>query len=78
MSKECYTMMMGAEKLAVTPAPKVKEGEEHEDFEEKPLNDEEEKLSGELYDILCQVCTSEALGVVKAVNDMQGMAAWRK
>ena len=65
MSSECYKLMVGAEKVM-------------DEYEEKPLNDGEEKVSGELHDILCQVCTSDPLGVVKAVNDMQGVAAWQK
>jgi hypothetical protein len=32
---------------------------------------------GELYDILCQNCTGEALSIVKAVTDMEGWTAWK-
>ena len=36
---------------------------------------EQEMRSGELYDVLCQFCTGEALGIVKAALDMHGFAA---
>ena len=39
---------------------------------------QQEARSGELYDVLCQYCTGEALGIVKATTDMQGFAAWQK
>ena len=34
--------------------------------------------SAELYDILCQACTGEALSLVRAVEDMLGITAWNK
>jgi hypothetical protein len=33
--------------------------------------------SGELFDILCQVCGGEALSLVKSVTDLNGFAAWQ-
>ena len=39
---------------------------------------EQEARSGELYDLLCQFCTGEALGIVRSAADMQGFAAWQK
>jgi hypothetical protein len=33
--------------------------------------------SGELYDILCQNTTGEALSVIKMVGDMEGIKAWQ-
>jgi hypothetical protein len=33
--------------------------------------------SGELYDILCQVCGGEALSLIKSVLDLNGFAAWQ-
>ena len=37
-----------------------------------------EKLSDELYDILCQCCSGEALQVIRTVTEMQGWEAWSK
>ena len=34
--------------------------------------------SAELYDILCQACTGEALSLVRSVDDMLGLTAWNK
>ena len=39
---------------------------------------QDEQRSGELYDILCQHCTGEALGVIRLVDDMKGFTAWVK
>ena len=36
------------------------------------------KRSGELYDVLCQYCTGEALLIVRSVDDMKGISAWQK
>ena len=36
------------------------------------------KLSGELYDILSQYCTNEALTVIRSVETCQGFVAWQK
>lgn len=46
--------------------------------EETELPQEMEPRSGELYDILCQHCKGEALGVVRATKDMRGFEAWQK
>ena len=46
--------------------------------EEVDVPVEQEAWSGELYDVLCQFCTGEALGIVRATTDMQGFAAWQK
>ena len=37
-----------------------------------------DKMSGELYDILSQYCTGEALSVIKGVTSFQGFLAWQK
>ena len=36
------------------------------------------KISEELYDILSQYCTGEALSVVKGVMSFEGFFAWQK
>ena len=46
--------------------------------EEAELSKELEQRSSELYDILCQFCTGEALLVVKSVDDMEGIKAWQR
>jgi hypothetical protein len=44
----------------------------------RDLSDEFTKhRSGELYDILCQNCTGEAMSLVKSVEDMEGFRAWQ-
>ena len=37
-----------------------------------------DKLSGELFDILCTVCKSEALSIVRSEEGMQGFQTWHK
>ena len=34
------------------------------------------KVSAELFDMLRQACTGDALTCVRAVNDMRGLTAW--
>ena len=46
--------------------------------EEIDLKDVMEKRSAELYDVLCQYCTGEALMIVRSVDDMRGICAWTK
>ena len=46
--------------------------------EEVDVPVEQEARSGELYDVLCQFCAGEALGIVRSTTDMQGFAAWQK
>ena len=36
------------------------------------------KMSGELYDILSQYCTGEALSVIKGVTSFEGFLVWQK
>lgn len=55
--------------------------EVEEDFDENlsvTSGSQDEQRSGELYDILCQHCTGEALGVIRLVDDMKGFTAWVK
>ena len=66
MSNEAYQMMTNVEK-------KSAEINEHDE-----LDMGQEQVSGELYDVLCQFCTSEALTVIKGVDDMEGIAAWQR
>ena len=46
--------------------------------EDSELDDDMGKRSAELYDVLCQYCTGEALMIVRSVDDMQGIRAWQK
>ena len=46
--------------------------------EETELSKDVERLSAELYDILCQFCSGEALMVVRSVDDMEGIKAWQR
>ena len=34
-----------------------------------------ENVSAELYDLLCQACTEDALSCIRAVDDMRGLTA---
>ena len=34
-----------------------------------------ENVSAELYDLLCQACTGDALSCIRAVDDMRGLTA---
>ena len=45
--------------------------------EEVDLDPVMEQRSGELYDILCQVCVGEALVLVRSVEDLEGIRAWQ-
>ena len=45
--------------------------------EEVDLDPAMEQRSGELYDILCQVCIGEALVLVRSVADLEGVRAWQ-
>ena len=54
------------------------EAAESEVDEVNELAAEMEVHSGELYDVLCQFCRGEALGIVKAAIDMHGFEAWQK
>ena len=49
-----------------------------EDLDEIDLTDEEDGLSGELYDVMCQVCKGEALTVIRNVPECHGARAWQK
>ena len=46
--------------------------------EDTDIPSEMEVRSAELYDLLCQFCVGEALGIVKATTDMHGFEAWQK
>ena len=39
---------------------------------------EVERLSGEVYDILCQSVSGEAMAIVRSVEDYRGFTAWQK
>jgi hypothetical protein len=50
-----------------------------EDIDEaSELPRELELRSAELYDILCQFCTGEALMLVRSISDCEGFAAWQR
>ena len=56
------------------PGPKV-------DMDELDItfpNTQIDKYSAELYDIICQAVSGEALQVVRSVDDMEGLDAWNK
>ena len=54
-------------------------GEAKDENLECEMDDEEaEKMSGELYNILSQYCTGEALTIVRGVNTFEGFLAWQK
>lgn len=44
---------------------------------ESAMTEDMRHRSGELYDILCQNTTGEALSVIKMVGDMEGIKAWQ-
>ena len=46
--------------------------------EMEDLNGEQDQISGELYDILCQACTGEALSIIRSVDDCQGIQACQR
>ena len=54
------------------------EGLSDELVEDAELEEKLEGMSGELYDILCQVCAGEALAIIRGVDDCAGFAAWQK
>ena len=65
MNVEAYRTMVEAE-------------QSNDDMNELGLSNDLEMRSGELYDVLCQFCTGEALSVTKSVDDMEGMRACQK
>ena len=65
MSRACYSLMLDAE-VSSDPV---------DDIQRTP---EQDARSGELYDVLCQFCSGEALSVIKLVPDMEGIEAWRR
>jgi hypothetical protein len=67
MSKRAYDMLVKYE---------VKENDNAES--EEIMNDEDEKQSAELYDVLCQYCSGEALMIVRSVTDCEGYRAWQR
>ncbi len=69
-SKEAYDILDEVERSTVDV--------DEVDLEVKHVDVNVEKLSGELYDILCQVCTGEAMSVIRAVDDCKGFLAWQK
>ena len=42
------------------------------------LSAEEDKISAELYDVLCQVCSGDAMSIVRNVVDCDGARAWQR
>ena len=64
-TKKVYDTLIAAEKSSEDLA------------EEIDLDLTMEQRSGELYDILCQVCVAEALVLVRSVQDLEGIRAWQ-
>ena len=56
------------------------EGETNVDAisEDVEFTAEMERRSAELYDVLCQYCTGEALMIIRSVDDVRGICAWQK
>ena len=56
----------------------IKAEEDKDDFNEENLDPRIEGMSGELYDILAQVCRGSAQATVRAVEGCQGLRAWQR
>jgi hypothetical protein len=69
-SKEVYDLMDEVEKMTADV--------DEDSLEDLHVDANVEKLSGELYDVLCQVCLGEALSVIRVVDDCRGFLAWQK
>jgi hypothetical protein len=67
MNKRAYDMLVKFES-------KEKDNAESEEF----LDDEDEKRSAEIYDVLCQYCSGDALMIVRSVTDCEGYRAWQR
>ena len=74
-----FTFLRNVRSMSRTAYEVLKKYEGHTDDvdEELVLNEEEQKRSAEVYDVMCQVCSGEALMVVKSVDDMRGVRAWQ-
>ena len=49
-----------------------------EEVDEMQLSLEQDKISAELYDILCQSCNGDAKSILMNVQDMHGIRAWQQ
>ena len=49
-----------------------------EELNEDNLGLEEDEISGELYNLLCQVCRGAAQSIIRSVDDCRGLTAWQK
>jgi hypothetical protein len=49
-----------------------------EEVDEMLLSLEQDKISAELYDILCQSCNGDAKSILMNVQDMHGIRAWQQ
>ena len=65
MSPDCDRMMKETE-------------DDKDEYEETNRREDQQAVSRALYDMLCQLCTGEALGVIKPVSDMEEIRAWQK
>ena len=65
MSPRAYEVMVAAEANTL-------------DESESNLAEDAAKISGEVYDLLCQACTGEAIAILRGVEDCRGLYAWKK
>jgi hypothetical protein len=70
MSPEAYKVIEAVEKVIGVL--------EEDKLAPEDIEVDVDKISGELYDILCQACTGDAMSLVRAVEDCQGFKAWHK
>ena len=71
-SASCATYKLLAQ-VEVEPA-EVQEDQMTDEFEGLKT----ESISAEIYDLLCQSCSGEALACFRAVDDMRGLTAWQR
>ena len=65
MSEQGYKALMYAETHEVKP-------------DETAMSEGDRKVSGELFDLLCQLCSGDALAVLRGIDDCKGVYAWAK
>ena len=69
-SCEAYKLLACVERETV----EVREDEMELEYEGVSM----ENISAELYDLLCQACTGDALSCIRSVDDMRGLTAWHR
>ena len=71
-SRDAFIVMEYVEKLATEPQEHILGGE----GSGGPGAEDVARLSAELYDVLCQAVSGEAMSVVRSVEDCKGFVAW--